>query len=95
MVGVNEFVSEAPPPARLFQPDPAVAAVQAERLARLRAERDAAAAARALDAVERAARGTENLLPRLLEAVRARVTLGEICDRLRAVFGEYRPAVTL
>ncbi len=95
VVGVNEFVSEAPPPARLFQPDPAVAAVQAERLARLRAERDAAAAARALDAVERAARGTENLLPRLLEAVRARVTLGEICDRLRAVFGEYRPAVTL
>ena len=53
------------------------------------------AAARALDAVEQAARGTENVLPRLLEAVRAHATLGEITDRLRAVFGVHRPAATL
>jgi methylmalonyl-CoA mutase N-terminal domain/subunit len=95
VVGVNEFVTEEPSPARLFQPDPAVAAVLAERLARLRATRDATAAARALDAVEQAARGTENVLPRLLEAVRAHATLGEIADRLRAVFGVHRPTATI
>jgi methylmalonyl-CoA mutase N-terminal domain/subunit len=95
VVGVNEFVTEEAPPARLFQPDPAVAAVLAERLARQRATRDADAAARALDAVERAARGTENLVPHLLDAVRAHATLGEIADRLRAVFGVHRPVATV
>jgi methylmalonyl-CoA mutase N-terminal domain/subunit len=96
VVGVNEFVTEESPPARLFQPDPAVAAVLAERLARLRATRDADAAARALDAIERAARGTtENLVPPLLDAVRAHATLGEIADRLRAVFGIHRPVATV
>jgi methylmalonyl-CoA mutase N-terminal domain/subunit len=95
VVGVNEFVTEGASPARLFQPDPAVATVLAERLARLRATRDAGAAARALDAVEGAARGSENLLPRLLDAVRAHATLGEIADRLRGVFGVHRPVATV
>jgi methylmalonyl-CoA mutase N-terminal domain/subunit len=95
VVGVNEFVTEDASPARLFQPDPAVATVLAERLARLRTTRDADAAARALDAVERAARGSENLLPRLLDAVRVHATLGEIADRLRGVFGVHRPAATV
>ncbi len=93
VVGVNEFVSEEVPPAQLFQPGPDVEATQAERLARLRATRDADRAARALDAVERAARGRENLLPRFLGAVRSQVTLGEICDRLRTVFGVHRASV--
>jgi methylmalonyl-CoA mutase, N-terminal domain len=65
----------------------------AERLADLRRQRDHDRTARALDAVERAARGTDNLLPRLLDAVRAEVTLGEICARLRAAFGVHRPSV--
>jgi methylmalonyl-CoA mutase N-terminal domain/subunit len=95
VVGVNEFVTEDASPARLFQPDPAVATVLAERLARLRTTRDADAAARALDAVERAARGSENLLPRLLDAVRVHATLGEIADRLRGVFGVHRPVATV
>ncbi|MBI4014219.1 MAG: methylmalonyl-CoA mutase [Candidatus Rokubacteria bacterium] len=94
VVGVNEFVAEEALPARLFHPAPGVEAVLAERLARVRAGRDADRAARALDAVEAGARGRENLLPRLLDAVRARVALGEICDRLRAVFGVHRPSVT-
>jgi len=94
VVGVNEFVTGDAAPARLFRPDPEVERHQAERLARLRAGRDAAGAARALDGVEAAARGRENLLPRLLEAVRADATLGEICERLRAVFGVHRPSVT-
>ena len=93
VVGVNEFVTDAPAPATLFRPDPAGEARQAERLADLRRRRDRDRAARALDGVERAARGTENLLPRFLEAVRADVTLGEICARLRAVFGVHRGSV--
>ncbi|HZS32152.1 MAG TPA: methylmalonyl-CoA mutase family protein [Methylomirabilota bacterium] len=92
VVGVNEFVTDAPPPASLFHPDPAVEARQAERLAELRRRRDRDRAQRALDAVEQAARGPANLLPPLLDAVRADVTLGEICDRLRAAFGTHRPA---
>jgi methylmalonyl-CoA mutase N-terminal domain/subunit len=93
VVGVNEFVADAPPPAALFQPDPGVEARQAERLRALRRRRDRDRAARALDAVEAAARGTENLVPRLLDAVRADVTLGELGARLRGVFGVYRPSV--
>ncbi|MGH7267725.1 MAG: acyl-CoA mutase large subunit family protein [Candidatus Rokuibacteriota bacterium] len=94
VVGVNDFVADEAPPARLFQPDPRVEAAQAERLARLRRSRDAGRAARALDAIETTARGSANLLPQLLEAVRAHATLGEICARLRAVFGTHRPSVT-
>ncbi|HZP36621.1 MAG TPA: methylmalonyl-CoA mutase family protein [Methylomirabilota bacterium] len=93
VVGVNEFVMDEPPPANLFQVDPAAGQAAAERLARLRAERDADEAARALDALDRAARGRDNLLPPILAAVRARVTLGEICDTLRTVFGTHQPSV--
>ena len=60
----------------------------------MRAARDRDRAARALDAVESAARGRANLMPRLVDAVEASVTLGEICDRLRGVFGVHAPSVT-
>jgi methylmalonyl-CoA mutase N-terminal domain/subunit len=93
IVGVNEFVADEAPPADLFQADPAVAARLAQRLERLRKTRDRAAAARALDAVDRAARGRDNLLPPILAAVSASVTLGEICATLRKVFGVHQPSV--
>jgi methylmalonyl-CoA mutase, N-terminal domain len=93
VVGVNEFVVDGPPAAALFQPDPEVEARQAERLRDLRRHRDPDRAARALDAVERAARGTDNLVPGLLDAVVAHATLGEIGTRLRTVFGVHRPSV--
>jgi methylmalonyl-CoA mutase N-terminal domain/subunit len=93
VVGVNEFVTETSAPAGLFRPDPAMEARQAERLADLRRRRDADRAARALDAVDGAARGSDNLLASFLDAVRADVTLGEICARLRAVFGVHRGSV--
>jgi methylmalonyl-CoA mutase, N-terminal domain len=98
VVGVNEFVageSSPGPSAPLFQPDARGEARQAERLADLRARRDPGRAAQALDEVERAARGRENLIPRLLDAVRAQASLGEISDRLRSVFGAHRPATVL
>jgi methylmalonyl-CoA mutase N-terminal domain/subunit len=93
VVGVNEFVMDEPPPANLFRVDPAAGEAITERLAALRRTRDAAAAARALEAVDRAARGRDNLLPHILTAVRAQVTLGEICQTLRGVFGVHQPSV--
>ena len=93
VVGVNEFVMDEPPPANLFQVDASVGAALAERLAALRRARDASAASRALEAIDRAARGRDNLLPHILAAVRAQVTLGEICDTLRKVFGVHQPSV--
>jgi methylmalonyl-CoA mutase N-terminal domain/subunit len=94
VVGVNEFVTDEAPPANLFQVDAGVSEALRERVARVRATRDRDRATRALDAVEQAARGPENLLPRLVDAVEASVTLGEICERLRGVFGVHEPSVT-
>jgi methylmalonyl-CoA mutase N-terminal domain/subunit len=73
--------------------DPAVGQAIIERLSELRRNRDASAAARALEAVDRAARGRDNLMPHILAAVRVQVTLGEICDTLRRVFGMHQPSV--
>jgi methylmalonyl-CoA mutase N-terminal domain/subunit len=94
VVGVNEYVMDDPPPTNLFQLDPGVGEALAERLARLRRTRDADRARRALDALESGARGRDNLMPLLIEAVEASASLGEICERLRAVFGVHQPSVT-
>jgi methylmalonyl-CoA mutase N-terminal domain/subunit len=94
VVGVNELVTDDPPPGNLFQLDAGVGAALAERLARLRRTRDADRAQRALDALEAGARGKANLMPPLVDAVEASVTLGEICGRLRTVFGVHQPSVT-
>ncbi len=94
VVGVNEFVTDDLPPGNLFQVDAAVGAALAERVARVRAGRDRDGARRALDALETAARGRDNLLPLMVNAVEVGVTLGEICDRLRGVFGAHQPSVT-
>src|SRR5438094_2751027 len=94
VVGVNEFVTDDPPPGNLFQLDAGIGAALAERLARLRRTRDADRARRALDALEAGARGRANLMPLLVEAIESSVTLGEICGRLRDVFGVHQPSVT-
>ncbi|HXG02207.1 MAG TPA: methylmalonyl-CoA mutase family protein [Candidatus Binatia bacterium] len=94
IVGVNEFVTESPPPPDLFQVDPGTSRALAERVAAFRKARDSARAGRALDRLEQAARGRDNLVPLIIEAVEASVTLGEICERLRGVFGVHQPAVT-
>jgi len=93
VVGVNEFAMDEAPPGNLFQVDPAVGQAIIERLSELRRNRDASAAARALEAVDRAARGRDNLMPHILAAVRVQVTLGEICDTVRRVFGMHQPSV--
>jgi methylmalonyl-CoA mutase, N-terminal domain len=90
VVGVNAY-READSGARIEQPDyAALEAGQRNRLAGLRERRDAAAVAAALEAVRAAARGADNLLPPMVDAVRALATLGEISDVLRQEWGEYR-----
>jgi methylmalonyl-CoA mutase N-terminal domain/subunit len=94
VVGVNDFVTDEPRAGGLFLLDPGIAEALAERVGRVRRARDGDRAARALDRLEAAARGTDNVMPPMVEAVEASVTLGEICDRLRGVFGVHRPSVT-
>ena len=95
VVGVNRFQSDSPVRVETLRIDPEVLTLQKARLARVRAGRDGAAVKRALDRLDAAARGTDNLLPPILDAVRAYVTIGEICDVLRAVFSTYRPPVVV
>jgi methylmalonyl-CoA mutase N-terminal domain/subunit len=94
VVGLNKFQVAEGAPKGLLKVDPAVGERQVASLRALRARRDGAAVAAALRAVDAAARGSENMMPPILEAVRAYATLGEICDAMRAVFGEYRPSAT-
>ena len=91
VVGVNRFATPSvPSPIATFAVDPAAEAAQRERLAALRAARDAAQVDRALGVLEGAAQGTQNLMPPILAAAEAHATVGEMSDRLRRVFGEYR-----
>jgi methylmalonyl-CoA mutase N-terminal domain/subunit len=89
VVGVNRFQMEEPPPANLLRVDPEVGKKQRERLDALKKKRDASLVGDALTVLEKAARGRENVMPPILEAVRNYATLGEISDCLRKVFGEY------
>jgi len=91
IVGVNRFTADGEERYQPLRPDPAIEADQAARLARLRKERDNAASDRAISALKSAAEGTGNVLYPLRDALRADATLGEVCDALRDVWGEYRP----
>ena len=94
IVGVNRFQAEDQP-IELLQIDESAARHQEEKLAALRARRDQGRVRQALDALQRAAEGTENTMPCLLDAVRAYATLGEITDALRTVFGTYQETTHL
>ncbi|SDY01595.1 methylmalonyl-CoA mutase [Micromonospora pattaloongensis] len=91
VVGVNRFTLDEEEPYEPLRVDPAIEAAQADRLARLRRERDAGAVERALAGLRTAAAGTENVLYPMKEALRARATVGEVCGTLREVWGTYRP----
>ncbi|MER7946107.1 methylmalonyl-CoA mutase family protein [Streptomyces sp. NPDC096079] len=91
VVGVNRYRMDVEEPYEPLRVDPAIEARQAERLARLRAERDRPAVEAGLAGLRKAAEGTENVLPPMKEALRARATVGEVCDALRAVWGTYVP----
>jgi methylmalonyl-CoA mutase N-terminal domain/subunit len=91
LVGVNRFQDVDERPVEIQRIPEEEVARQIARVRELRAARDTGHVGRALASVEAAARGTENLLPPMREALRAHATLGEVSDVLRTVFGEYRP----
>ena len=92
VVGVNVFEEEGPPPGGAASPDfRALEAAQKSRLARRKAGRDAESASHAREAVRSAARGSGNLVPSIIDAVKASVTLGEVSDVLREEWGAYDP----
>jgi methylmalonyl-CoA mutase N-terminal domain/subunit len=95
VVGLNRFHIEEERPKNLLRVDPEVRNQQIERLTKLKGERNDESVKNALAALDRGARGEENLMPLILEAVRSYSTLGEICDVLRGVFGEYQAINTL
>ncbi len=95
VVGLNRFHIDEERPKNLLRVNPAVRDQQMERLRKLKAERSNESVKNALGALDQGARGEENLMPLILEAVRSYSTLGEICDVLRNVFGEYQAINTL
>ena len=90
IVGLNQFQIEEEPLRDILRIRPEVERYQREKLSKVKAERDNGKVKAALVALKKAAQGTENLVPLVLEAVRAYATLGEISDTLREVFGEYK-----
>jgi len=91
IVGVNEFTAGDTPAGDILKVNPAIEQKQQARLTRIRAERNPDAADKAIARVEQVARDGANLMPPIIDAVRAYATLGEIADAMRRVFGEYKP----
>ena len=90
VVGVNQYNSEEQVEIPILEMDPEGFERQCARLKKLRSSRDKGRYAAALRAIEKAAEGDDNLMPHFIEAAKAKATLGEMCDVLRGVFGEYR-----
>jgi len=95
VVGVNAFQVPETTHLERLRVDPVVEQEQRQRLAAMRARRDGTRTAAALDRLENAARSTENLMPVFIDCVESDATLGEICGRLRSVWGEYQPTSTV
>ncbi len=95
VVGVNKFTDDEVVTPALQRIDPSLEREQVERLSALRGSRDVAVWAAALERLEAIARGSDNIMPAMIDAVKAQATLGEISDRLRAVWGEHREVVTV
>ena len=95
VVGVNKFQMEEEHHKNILRVDPEVERLQKEKLSALKSERDNEKVESTLEALKKAAQTEENTMPYILEAVKAYATLGEICDVLRDVFGEYEQSVIL
>ena len=95
VVGVNKFTAKAEAMGEILRVDPKVREERIGELEALRAKRDNAAVEKHLAALKVAAESGENLMPRFLACVREYATLGEICDTLRGVFGEYQAPSTI
>jgi methylmalonyl-CoA mutase N-terminal domain/subunit len=95
VVGLNKFQDEEVPPKNLLRVDLGVTESQVAKLKQLKAERDNIAVDSAIGKLKKCAQGSDNLMPPIMEAVKSYATLGEICDALREVFGEYTAVSTL
>ena len=93
VVGVNKFVEESLEVTDTLRVDPESERTQVERLKAFKADRDQELVQRRLEQIRECARGTDNLLPVLREALKDRCSLGEACGAMRDVFGSYRPSV--
>jgi methylmalonyl-CoA mutase N-terminal domain/subunit len=91
VVGVNKFVEDDPEVPDILRVDPESERLQVERLKAFKSDRDAPVVEERLESVRSAARGSDNLLPVLREALKDRCTMGEVCGAMRDVFGEYQP----
>jgi len=94
VVGVNRFQIQEEKPRNLLRVDPSVRVSQLEKIRSVKAARDPKRVSKNLASLREAAQGSANLMPPILEAVKGYVTLGEICDVLRDVFGEYKQVNT-
>lgn len=96
IVGVNKFQVEEKPVEGLLKVDASVGKLQSKKLAKVKADRDQDAVKKALEALREGAKDEEvNLMPLILDAVRVYASLGEICNVLRDVFGEYQAHATV
>lgn len=95
VVGVNKFESDEELPIPILKIDEEIERQQIERLQAVRAKRNDAEANTAIKSISDAAAGTENLMPHILHAVESYVTVGEISNALRSVWGEYRESITI
>lgn len=93
VVGVNKFPAAEKPKIPVLKIDPEIQAKQVERLEKVKRKRDGEKVKQSLESVVRAAKTDENLMPPILEAVRNYATIGEICEALKTVFGDYREEV--
>jgi methylmalonyl-CoA mutase N-terminal domain/subunit len=95
VVGMNKFQIKEATQKGLLRVDPIVGELQKEKLSKLRKERDNGKVSEALKALKEGAKGDDNLMPLILDSVKAYATLGEICGVLREVFGEYQQSIVL
>ena len=90
-VGINKYTMEEPPPTNLLRVDPKQQEIETDKLKKLRAARDQKVWKSALASLDEVSRTDDNVMPAVIEAVKAKATVGEICDVWRNIWGEYRP----
>lgn len=95
VVGVNKFQVEEPAPKGLLRVDMSVGELQKNKISALKEERDSQRVSETLEALRKACQGEDNLMPYIIDAVKAYATLGEICQVMRDIFGEYKQSVML
>ncbi|MGZ4314124.1 MAG: methylmalonyl-CoA mutase family protein, partial [Solirubrobacteraceae bacterium] len=91
VVGVNKFVEDTPEVPDILRVDPESEREQVQRLKAFKSDRDAELVAKRLEEIRDGARGTENMLPVLRQALKDRCSIGEVCGAMRDVFGDYKP----